>query len=240
VKHRPALFAALLLALVSVTLGPSPALVFTEDTGTWPKSWPEELEPLRERAHTVGWATGQQMNVYNIPFEDPDEFEALWPVILSLKSKGGTLTLRNIDGEWPGWPPVEERVPTVRISAPAGGISRKPEPDAPVEIPEPAHEETYENLLKLIEAGKAIEARPPWPESAHLPNGELAEFVTGEWVDGRMTWVAVQPGDEAEGSLERARVDIALFIDNYVIDLNYLHLPDDTRIIDKRGLPAPE
>jgi len=241
VKRRLAVSAALLLALVALTLGPSSARVATSNEGRWPETWPEELEPLRDRALTVGVATGLQMNIHQIPFEDPDEFEALWPVILGLKSKGGTLTLYSIGAiEESGWPSIDNSVPTVRILAPPGGLSRVRQPGAPPNEPEPLREETREELEELIEAGKALASRAPWPESAYLPNGELAEWVTDEQVDGRKTWVPADRDGDGPGFLFRAHVDIELVVDNYVIDLSCMHLPDNTRIIDKRGLPAPE
>jgi len=59
--------------------------------GTWPKSWPKELEPLREKAwtweHIVGGIS------YDIPFPNREVFESAWPHILKLKSKGAPITL---------------------------------------------------------------------------------------------------------------------------------------------------
>ena len=71
------------------------ALVMTEDKGTWPASWPEELESLRGRAKTVCVAHGIQENVYEIPFADRTEFEMAWPHILKLKSKGAPIILER-------------------------------------------------------------------------------------------------------------------------------------------------
>ena len=62
--------------------------------GTWPKSWPKELESLRKQAST--WVGGQVMNTrYEIPFVNRERFEAAWPHIIGLKSKGSSLTLMN-------------------------------------------------------------------------------------------------------------------------------------------------
>jgi len=60
--------------------------------GTWPKSWPKQLEPLRKQAST--WVGGEVMNTrHEIPFANRGRFESAWPHILKLKSKGAPLTL---------------------------------------------------------------------------------------------------------------------------------------------------
>lgn len=60
--------------------------------GTWPKTWPQELEPLRKISRTfVG--NKQLLRHYAIPFTDRDEFESAWPHILNVKTKGTSLRL---------------------------------------------------------------------------------------------------------------------------------------------------
>ena len=60
--------------------------------GTWPKSWPKELEPLRKQAWT--WVGGIAMNTsYAIPFATREEFESAWPHLLKVKSKGAPIIL---------------------------------------------------------------------------------------------------------------------------------------------------
>jgi hypothetical protein len=81
-------------AIVFCTAGSVNAIDFGGPGGTWPKSWPRKLEPLREQAWT--WVGGQVMYTrYDIPFADRDEFESVWPHLLKLKSKGASLTLVN-------------------------------------------------------------------------------------------------------------------------------------------------
>jgi hypothetical protein len=64
------------------------------DKGTWPESWPKELEPLRGQSRS---ATGSLVNrtFYEIPFKDRAQFEAAWPHILSQKTKGAPIILRS-------------------------------------------------------------------------------------------------------------------------------------------------
>ena len=59
--------------------------------GTWPKSWPKELEPLRKQAWT--WEHDFAGKSYDIPFANREEFESAWPHVLKLKSKEVPITL---------------------------------------------------------------------------------------------------------------------------------------------------
>jgi hypothetical protein len=60
--------------------------------GTWPKSWPRELEPLRKQSSTfVGPIRDHQH--YAIPFTKREEFESAWPHLLKVKSKGASIRL---------------------------------------------------------------------------------------------------------------------------------------------------
>jgi hypothetical protein len=60
--------------------------------GTWPKSWPKELEPLRKQASTFEGPKAPEQT-YAIPFSKREEFESAWPHILKVKSKGTTIRL---------------------------------------------------------------------------------------------------------------------------------------------------
>ncbi|MHC4286579.1 MAG: hypothetical protein ACYSWZ_27015 [Planctomycetota bacterium] len=75
----------------------SSALVITTSEGRWPPDWPEELSPYRAQAKTTEIASGNNENVYEIRFDDREEFEKIWPTILKLKSDGGTLRLSSIE-----------------------------------------------------------------------------------------------------------------------------------------------
>ena len=62
------------------------------DKGIWPESWPKELEPLRKQARTY---EGPRVlyRIYLIPFTKREEFEAAWPQLLKVKSKGVPIVL---------------------------------------------------------------------------------------------------------------------------------------------------
>jgi len=60
--------------------------------GTWPKSWPKELEPLRKQSRTLVGPVVEYRH-YAIPFTNREEFESAWPHLLKVNSKGAALRL---------------------------------------------------------------------------------------------------------------------------------------------------
>jgi hypothetical protein len=62
------------------------------DKGTWPESWPKELETLRKQARTMMGPMILQLH-YQIPFTKREEFESAWPHLLKVKSKGAPIIL---------------------------------------------------------------------------------------------------------------------------------------------------
>jgi len=219
-------------ALVALLLAPSFAMIEHGDTGMWPEDWPAALEPFRAQAKTTVY-DGQGATVYEIPFAKFEEFQEAWDAVLEVKSPGGTLTLRRLGDKEPDWPFLLKDQPCVRIYAPTVCYMTAPRPGTEAEPEESA---TIEDMQAKVEAGEALRAGPPWPESAYLPNGELSEYVSGQWVGDRMAWVPATLDGETRGFLCRARVDIELVVDGEIVDLNRVPLPADTRIIDKRGL----
>jgi len=228
----PRILAAVVLAAVPFLL----SLVSESAVGNWPNDWPVELEDVRADAKSIDIGIGREA-IYQIPLKSREQFEAVWPGVLRAKSPGGTLTLYMVGSQGEGWPGVSNEQPSVRIYAPSRAFSvarQGTDTGTPTEPP------TIEDLQALVEQGKALRADEPWPKSAYLPNGDLAEYVTSETVDGRMTWVAAAEDDGRLRDLHRARVDIAVVVDGKIIDLNRVHLPPDTGIIDKRGLAGSE
>jgi hypothetical protein len=60
--------------------------------GAWPATWPKELESLRKQATTLeGPQTAHRL--YQIPFTKREEFEAAWPHLLKVTTKGAPLFL---------------------------------------------------------------------------------------------------------------------------------------------------
>ena len=96
-KRTAAIFVTLVFSWVSTSY----ALYRVADTGTWPKSWPAELEPLRKQARTWDGPAPNSPH-YAIPFTKRDEFESAWPHLLKVKSKGAPIVLRRAPSFWLG------------------------------------------------------------------------------------------------------------------------------------------
>ena len=62
------------------------------DRGTWPKDWPAELEGLRKQARTLVGPKAE-LRHYAIRFDNREEFEAAWPHLLKVRSKGALVVL---------------------------------------------------------------------------------------------------------------------------------------------------
>ncbi len=67
--------------------------------GTWPDDWPKELETLREKSRTLEGPRQPFLN-YAISFKARDEFEAAWPHLLKVKTKGAPIVLRRGPSFW--------------------------------------------------------------------------------------------------------------------------------------------
>ncbi len=200
-------FIVLALTLFSTS---SIALVMTREEGIWPESWPKELELYRKQAKTIELAAGNQENVYEIGFENREEFEKLWPIILKLKDKGAPIRLRSIEKPFKKGGLFNNEKPVVRIYShvwPAYGTSRP--------------------------GGKKLIPAPPWPESIKSHTGELPEYIMRS-EDGN-SWIPVGE-KKPKGFMYRARTEIELVIDGTIIDLNRIYLPSNTPIVDKRKL----
>ena len=63
--------------------------------GTWPNTWPRELEPLRKQATTLVGPMVEASH-YEIPFTKREEFEAAWPFILKVKTPGAPIILKRV------------------------------------------------------------------------------------------------------------------------------------------------
>jgi hypothetical protein len=94
---------ALTILAAIALFSPSPlyADYGVRDEGTWPMSWPKELEGLRARSRTL---EGPQVLLlhYAIPFEKREEFEAAWPQLLKVKSHGAPIVLKRGTNFWLG------------------------------------------------------------------------------------------------------------------------------------------
>lgn len=89
-KTTLAVFTALILFAASGL----PADYSVEDRGSWPESWPKELEALRKESRTLEGPVLPLLH-YAIPFAKREAFEAAWPHLLKVKSPGAPIVLRR-------------------------------------------------------------------------------------------------------------------------------------------------
>ncbi len=225
-KSTIILFAVITILASSFCFG----IVIESTTGRWPDSWPKELEPYRKQAKTRGIATVYSENVYEIRFENREEFEKLWPIILKLKDKKAPLRLRSIDKPIKEGRLFNSEKPVVRVFS-----------------------HVYPAWPSRRPGGRELRPAPPWPDSIKSPTGELPEYVARS-EDGN-AWIPVEkekPRDfkwglverdfmwslvkerKPRGPMYRARTEIELVVDGTIIDLNRILLPPDTPIIDRR------
>jgi hypothetical protein len=92
---------AILTAIVLFSACPLSADYTVENRGSWPNDWPEELAALREQSRTLEGPLRPSLH-YAIPFTKRDEFEAAWPYLLKVKTKGAPIVLRRGPSFWFG------------------------------------------------------------------------------------------------------------------------------------------
>jgi len=221
---RQKLVVALVLAMASVVPCVCFAMYSVADRGLWPDSWPEPLERVRQQARTLDHG---QFVVYEIPFNTPKEFEAVWPHILALKSGHAPLVLLGSPNKWMG-EPVKAGV---RLRCPETGTLIAHEGKTTRVYPAGAE--------SAIGDAKFLRVGPPWPDDIKAESGALPEFVVfdgGKW----LAYDPKKPEVLARFRVWRARLDIELIVDGNIVDLNRVPLPPDTPIIDKRFSAEPK
>lgn len=97
--------------------------------GTWPKSWPKEMEPLRKQASTFEGPLAPHQH-YAIPFTKREEFESAWPHILKVKSKRAAVRLVRGPNFFLG----EHKAGVVVHGPPPGQADNPAAPKAPIYI----------------------------------------------------------------------------------------------------------
>ncbi len=103
------------------------ALYGFSNEGTWPKSWPKELEPLRKQSRTLV-GPHAPFEHYQIPFTKREEFESAWPHLLKIKSKGAPIIL--VRG--PKTDFMEIKPAGVLIHSPPAGTDKRTNPEEPI------------------------------------------------------------------------------------------------------------
>lgn len=121
-RSRFLLIPALMLVM---TGGNAVGLWSVSPTGAWPGTWPKELEPLRKQASTIQGGL-LELPIHRIAFASRQEFEAAWPHLLKVKTKGAPIVL--VSSPNVHWHFKETRA-GVLIHCPPGGL----EPKVPAE-----------------------------------------------------------------------------------------------------------
>ena len=88
-----------LVALAAFQTSISHADYLVESRGSWPKTWPKELEPLRKKASTFEGPLLPALH-YAITFDSREQFEAAWPHLLKVKTKGAPIILKRGPSFW--------------------------------------------------------------------------------------------------------------------------------------------
>jgi hypothetical protein len=169
---------ALLAALAFISISTAGyALYSVADTGTWPKTWPEDLEPLRKQSQTyVGPMLAHEH--YLIPFTDREQFEAAWPHLLKVKSQGAPIIL--VRGPKTDFMQIQPA--GVLIHSPPAGLNRLANPEAPVSgYDSPRSTWMWTTFIELVVDGEIVDLNrivlPPdtpiiderFPEKAEEP-----------------------------------------------------------------------
>jgi hypothetical protein len=123
-KRTTALLAAIALCALGST---AYALYEFSDKGTWPDTWPKELEHLRNQARTLVGPEVEQQH-FEIPFTKRQEFEADWPYLLKIKSQGAPIIL--VRG--PKTDFMEVKPAGVLIHSPPVATDKRANPEAPI------------------------------------------------------------------------------------------------------------
>lgn len=130
------------------------ALYSVNETGTWPKSWPRQLEPLRKQARTLVGPEVEQQH-FAIRFSRREEFEAAWPHLLQVKTKGAPVFLVRGPSFFLG----EGAQAGVIVHSPPAGQSKNPRtPEAPIPgVTEPRMRWMNTTYLEVVADGEVID-----------------------------------------------------------------------------------
>ena len=149
---KPLLTKFLATCMAAVCLASTAAADYTVSaSGDWPKSWPAELEPLRQQARTLEGPMILYLH-HAITFKDRAEFEAAWPHLLKVKPPGAPILLRRAPSFWLAADAKQEK-PTAGIC-----IHTPPAGEKPTTDPKQAaarHEKSI--YLELIVDGNIID-----------------------------------------------------------------------------------
>ncbi|HVX16121.1 MAG TPA: hypothetical protein VHC22_33355 [Pirellulales bacterium] len=130
------------------------------DTGTWPESWPKALEPLRKKSSSIRGSEAD-LTIHHMPFSDREEFEAAWPHLLKVKTKGAPIILVRSPGTH--WHFGRTKA-GVLVHCPPGGVEPR-EASGPLPGFEGVREQWMETIyIELVVDGRIVDLnRIPLP-----------------------------------------------------------------------------
>lgn len=150
------------LAVAAVFLvAPAYAIYSVSERGEWPKDWPQELEPLRAHARTlIGPDAGSRH--YAIRFANRDEFEAAWPHLLTVRSKGAPIFLVRGENFFLG---DDAKAGVIVRCPPVGQWENPATPEGPIEGVQDPHAKWWNtNRIELVVDGEVVDLnRIPFP-----------------------------------------------------------------------------
>jgi hypothetical protein len=169
-KRTIALVAAIAFCMVC---SPAYAIYGVNEEGTWPKSWPKQLEPLRKQARSLVGPQAPHRH-YAIRFGKREEFESAWPHILKVKTKGAPVFLVRGPNFFLG----EDRKAGVVVHCPPVGQANNP---ATPEAPLPAVKDLrmrwhFTNYIELVVDGEIVDLnRIPLPADTPIIDERFKE-----------------------------------------------------------------
>jgi hypothetical protein len=169
-KRPNAFLAAVVFGAVCST---AYALYGVSNTGTWPKSWPAELEPLRKQSRTLEGPEELHRH-YAIRFTNRDEFESAWPHILKVKSKGAPVFLVRGPNFFLG----QDRKAGVVIHCPPAGQNDNPAtPEGPIPgVTKVRQRWMNTNYIELVVDGDVVDLnRIPLPADTPIIDERFKE-----------------------------------------------------------------
>jgi len=202
------------LLLFAACAGMALAARFVEEGGRWPATWPDEMEPLRERATTYEFSSGTQEQSYVIPFTDREEFERLWPTLLSVAEPGAPISL--VSGPMKYWDSETTVKAGVRIYQGQTSVEISTTKDG------------RQQIFKL---------EKPWPKHFFGDDGTLTPYALFDF--DSQQWVPRTPEGKA-GIGYRIRTEIMLIVDDDVVELSRIKLPENATIHDNRDAVSDE
>jgi len=158
----------LVTLLVGVVAAQLFADVSIENRGRWPESWPQELEPLREKSRTIEGPLAGFLH-YEIPFSDRDAFESAWSHLLQVKSQESPIVLIRSPYEGTGAMKGSSMKAGVLINSyPLASSTEDPAAsDAPAKGTKPKSAIT--TYLVLVVDGKVVDLnRIPLPKNTYI------------------------------------------------------------------------